>query len=475
MKRPIFLFVTLFLFSLTGNAQVKTWTFKECLDRAVEQNITLQQEMLNNEIDEINLKQARYNRTPSLNFNGNQGFNTGRSVDPTSYQFVNQNIRTNNFALSGSVTLFNGFQNVNTIKQNKLYYESGALDIVQVKNNVILNLASAYLSVLLAYEQADIAKGQVAATEAQVSRTRELVDAGRVPELDLFKIQAQLEADHVTLINAENQIVLTKLTLAQIMNLPGGELFEVEKVAIEALPPYWEMTSDEIYNSAANINPGVRSASVITQSSIVGLRISKGTLLPRLTLGGSIGTGYSSARTLNSSQITYTTQQIGYLQNNPTEVVVGTFPSSTTIREDYPFSRQLNDNLNRSFTFSLIVPIFNQRQGRSAIDRSKIAIKSAELNEQNMKNLLRKDIEQSYAEMKAAVKRYEAAQRQVEALEKSYGGTEYKYNLGLTTPIELIIEKNNYVRGQSQLLQAKYEYLFNVKVIDLYVGKAVTF
>lgn len=456
-------------------AQVKVWTFEECLDRAVEQNISLRQERLSNEIDEINLKQSKYARTPSLNFSGSQGFNTGRSVDPFSYQFVNQNIRTNNFGLSGSVTLFNGFQNLNTIKQNKLNYEAGKMDVALATNNVMINVASAYLGVLLSHERAEIARNQLAATEAQVERTKELVTAGKVPELDLYKISAQLETDKLALINAENQIVLNKLALAQIMNLSSSDSFEVEKIIMDIVPAYETVSSDELYNNAAEIHPSVRSASLYTQSSKVGLKISRGALLPRLTFGGNLSTGYSSARTLNRSEVSYFTQPIGHLQSNPNEVVVGMVPSSTTTRGEYPFSRQLNDNISRSFSFTLSIPIFNQRQVRSNIDRMKINIQSAELNEQNVKNLLRRDIEQSHADLKAAHKRLEATERQMEALEKSYSGTELKYNLGLTTPTELILEKNNFVKGQSEQLQAKYEYVFNAKVLDLYTGKEITF
>jgi outer membrane protein len=456
-------------------AQVKTYSFKECQDRAVEQNITLTQERLNSEADEINLRQSQYARTPNLNFSGTQGFSSGRIVDPFSNQFVNQSIRSNNFSLSGSVILFNGFQNVNTIKQNRLLYEAGKMDVALVQNNVIINLASSYLSVLLAYEQVEVARNQVKVTEAQVVRTQELVNAGKVAELDLYKITAQQESDRLLLVTAENQVVLSKLALAQIMNLSASDSFEVERINIEVAPQYLTMNAEEIYNTATEVQPVVRSASLLKSSSEVGMKISKGAYLPRLTLNGNISTGYSSARTLNFNTTGLQTQTIGYLQDDPSQLVLGSVPFSTTTRDKYPFGRQLNDNLGRSAVFSLVVPILNGRQTRSSIERSKLNIRSAELNEQSVKVQLRNDIEQAHADMKAAYKRYEASLRQAEALDKSYTGTELRYSLGMTNPTDLIIEKNNFVRGQSTLLQAKYEYIFNAKVLDLYVGKEVTF
>jgi outer membrane protein len=455
--------------------QVKVYTFKECMDRAVEYNITLSQERLNNESDQIILRQSQYSRTPTLNLSGTQGFSTGRIVDPFSNQFVNQSIKSNNFSLSGSVVLFNGFQNVNTIKQNRIMYEAGKMDVEMVKNNVIINLASSYLSVLLAYEQVDIAHNQVNVTEAQVARTQELVNSGKVAELDLFKISAQVETDRLNLVTAENQVVLSKLSLAQIMNISASDSFEVEKIPIDVAPQYLIMKTEEIYNTAADIQPVVRSAALLKSSSEVGLKVSRGAFMPRLTLNGNITTGYSSARTLNFNTTGLQTQTIGYLQNDPSQLVLGAVPYSTTTRDKYPFGRQLNDNIGGSAVFSLVVPILNGRQTRSNIERSKLNIRSAELNEQSVKVKLRNDIEQVHADMKAAYKKYEAALRQSDALDKSYTGTELRYSLGMTNPTDLIIEKNNFVRGQSTLLQAKYEYLFNAKVLDLYVGKEITF
>lgn len=469
------LFFLLLLSHLPIKAQSKVWTLKKCIEQALQKNISVTQSQLSNEINKLTLEQSKKNRFPSLNASGNQAYSFGRSIDPFSNQFVNQNIRSNNFSLNSGITLFNGLQTTNTINQNELNYEAGNLDIEKVKNDIMLSVATAYLQTLFAYEQQDNARRQLEATILQVERTQKLLDAGSVPESNLFQIKAELASEKLTLVNAENMLTISKLTLLQLMELPIDSSFEIEKPLFKE--PLFETipSQEEVYNTALGTQPQIKSAALKSNSAMMEIKIAKALQMPRLVLSGSLNTGYSSARNLISYQTQYNTQNIGYLQSNPSEVVSSLVPVTTTLKENYPFAKQFKDNFSQSLGLNLTVPIFNNGQVKTSIEKAKINVMNAQLDEQNTKNQLRKSVEQATTDLNAAIKKYEAVKEQATALELSYRNSEKKYGLGMINAIDFLIEKNNYIQARSDLLQAKYDSIFKMKVLDFYMGKPLTF
>lgn len=473
VKNLFILFIFIYL-PVSLSSQTKVWTLKACVDEALSKNVLLNQEILNNDIYKINFEQAKANRYPNLNLNDNQNFTYGRAVDPVSNQFLNQNIQSNNLALSTTVTIFNGLQNYYAIKQNKYYYDAGGFDIEKAKNDLSLQVAAAYLQVLYDYEAVDIDKEQVDASTAQVERTQKYVNAGKSPLGSLYQMQSQLAADKYAEIAAENQLALAKVDLMQLMEMPVTKDFEIEKPGINEPEIKDANTAEDIYKTAEQNQPQIKSAAFKINSADAGLRMAKGGLYPKLSVTGSLRTAYSSA----SQQISYQTisnlETIGYLQSNPSDNVIGYVPSEVIQKDKYPFTHQFQDNFNQFVGFSLTVPIFNNFTVKYNIDKAKINLQSVQLDEINTKNQLRKSIEQAYTDVIGSAKQYSAAKEQVKSEERTYLDMKTKYENGVATATDFIIEQNNFNKVKQALIQTKYNYLFKIKVVDFYLGKPLT-
>lgn len=458
--------------------QENKWTLAECIQHALDRNITINQRKLNNELSEITLEQSRADLLPNLTASGSQSWNFGRSVDPYTNDYVSTNVGSNNFGLSTSVTLFDGLQSINTIKKNQIDVESGTLDLEQTKNDIILSVTQAYLQVLFAYEQVENTSISLESTAAQVERTQKLVNAGSSPEGDLFKINSQLASDQYNLVNAENQLSMAKVNLMQIMELPVEEEFDVviPEFDVTTIGIAYSGASDEIYAKALEVQPEIESSQLKVASAEQSLKIARGALYPRLSLSGSLGSGYSNARTLRQyGEPTTVIQEVGYLQSDPSEIVVAEREFTPSSIADYDFGNQIRDNLNESVRLSLSIPIFNRFQVRNNISRSKINVETAELNKQNTENQLRKTIEQAYNDLVSSAKNYDAAVEQLKSLERSYNDTERKYELGMVNATDYLIEKNNFENSKYSLTRAKYEYIFTFKILDFYQGNPIAF
>lgn len=454
---------------LVVSAQDSTWSLEKCIQYAIEHNLSLQQSRLTTENNEITLKQSQANRVPVLSGTATQQFSFGRSIDPFSNQFINQNIRSNNFTVSGSMVLFNGFQIQNQIRQNKLNYEASVYETESTKNNIILSVGQYYYQILLAQEQVENAKLQIQSTESQIEMTGKLVRAGSVPEINLIQLQAQLANDKVTLTNAENQVYLAKVNLMQVLNLPVTDGFAVEAMPADTSVIYSSAvtgkSTEEIYQSALSTQPAIKGLQLRREGSLMGWRAAKGGRYPRLSLNGQVYTGYSSARSLNTFQ-GYQTTPIGFLQSNPGEVVTTYQPIYT--KGDYPFSRQLSDNISQSVNLSLYIPILNNRQVRSNIERADLNLRSARLQEESGKVQLRQNIEQAYANMVSARNAFNSSSESLKLQEQTFVNTERRFNLGMMNPYDFLIQKNNLFRARVDYSQTKYQYIYNLKVLEFY-------
>lgn len=456
--------------------QEKLWNLEECVNYALERNISINQKKLSNQITGIDLKQDKAKQIPSLNASGSQSFNFGRSIDPSTNIYTSNNFASNNFALNTSWNIFNGFQNRNTIEKTKIDIQAGNLDLKETENNVTISITQAYLQILYSYEQLVNAKNKLSSTQAQIKRTESLLRVGEVPEGTLFQIKAQEASDQYNLVNAENQLEMAKISLMQYMELPVEQDFEVIKPEYnDSLLAFTILQdSDEIVENARSVLPEIESAKLKISSAEQSLKIAKGANLPRLSLSAGLSTGYSNNRNLYSRETSIVEQEIGYLQSDPTEIVLAQKPVTTINDLNYPFGQQFTDNFSQSVRLSLTIPIYGNRQVKSNIERSKINIQTAQLNQQNTNNQLRKKIEQAYNDMIASAKNHEAAKEQVRNLERSYGDTKRKFELGMINATDFIIEQNQYFDSESNLNRAKYQFIFTEKILDFYQGKPIT-
>ncbi len=445
-KKTLLIFAACLLFTF-ARAQNRIWTFQQCLDTALQRNISLNQSRLNTDLSRITLEQSKANRFPNLSASARDGIGFGRSVNPTTNQYVERTTNSSSFGVSSGVDLFNGFQITRTILQNKMNLDAVKTDVENVRNQVILNITTAYLQLLFQYEILKSAKNQAEATVIQVDRTQKMVNAGKVPESNLFTIRSQQATDNLAVVNAQGQLDLAKVTLEQLMEIPVTDSFEVIIPDLVEPSLLLNQTNQEIYNKALTVQPQIAGASIRTNSALLGIKISEGARYPSLSLSGGVNSNYSvTSHTGTSSSV-----------------------------NDSPFFPQLWNNLGESIGLNLSIPIYSNRQLKSNIERAKINALSAQLDEQNTRLQLRKTIEQSYTDLRNSIKKYEAVKEQISAAELSYQNMERKYNVGMMTAIDYLIEKNNYFQAQSNGIQAKYDYIFKSKILDFYQGKPIQF
>lgn len=455
-------------------AQPEAWTLDACITHALHENVALNQSAINNEINAINYQQAKAGIFPNLNVSDAHTLNNGRYLNAVTDQYTTENASSNSFNITGTVTLYNGSKTLNLIKENKLNCTAGNLDLEKAENDLMLNVTAAYMQVLYEYEAVDIAAAIIDADTEHVNYTKKYVDAGSLPLSNLLQIQAQLQTDIASKVNSENQLLLARVTLMQLMELPLNDSFEIERPQLKEIESCPISSSQQLYNTAASFLPEVQSALIKTQSSEMALKVSRSEIIPKLTLSGNITTAYSSTNQLLSYSGTSQMETIGYLQNNPSEPVIGPVTTTATNSAYYPVAKQFNDNLGKSISLNLVIPIFNNLAYKSDIKRAEASVRIARLNETAVKNQLRKNVEQAYADLQVASKNYIATKEQLLSETRSYHDMEIKFRAGTINATDFFVEKSNYNKALFSHLSAKYDYLFKNKVVNFYTGIPLT-
>jgi len=401
------------------------------------------------------LKQSKYNLAPSLNGGAGHSYSFGRALDESTYSFTdNETVLSDYFSLNSSVTLFSGFTNRKSIEQNKYNLQASIQDVEKIKNDISLSIALAYLQTLLNKELLAVTKNQHDITMEQIDRTSKLVAAGSLARGSLLEIQAQAASEELLVVNAGNQLDLSILNLTQLLELDTVGNFDIIVPELQ-IPNEAELIEPvkTIYSEAIKIQPQIKGAEFQLESSELSLDIAKGARSPRLSLNGSYNTRYSDIR----------------------QKLVGIDPVTfVPTYEEYPFMDQLKDNVNYGLSLSLSVPIFNGWQVNQAVSNAQLNIEQSRYNLEYQKNVLYKDIQQAFADAMASLKKFHSSQRALVSMEESFRYTEQKFNVGLVNTIDYKTSKNQLTRTQSDLLQAKYEYIFKVKVLDFYRGKELS-
>ena len=452
------------------------WSLQRAIDHALEHNLQVKLSALNAEASRINVRESRASQLPGLTGNVSENFNSGRSIDPFTNSFVNQNIWSTSTSLNSNVTLFSGMQLKNSVQQSRLNLQASEADLAKAKNDMILNIVTAYLQILFNDELLTTAQLNLNSSTAQAERTGKLFKAGSVAENNLLEINAQVAADELNVINAQNNKDIAELNLMQLLDLQDKTGFEVEKPAIpEPDQSVITFNAAQVYEAAQQTQPEINAASLRVRSAMKGVDVARGAYYPRLILAGSVSTGYSSARQATSIS-GFVEQPIGFIPGSggaaPT-VVYTTSPN--VIVGDYAFGDQFNDNISKAVSLNLSIPIFNRFQARYGVQRSMVNVQNAELSLQLEKNNLRQKVEQAFADATAARKKYVAAKKQLESFEKAFKNAEIRFNSGILNSTDFNVSKNNYIKAQSDIIQAKYDYTFKLKILDFYQGNPITF
>jgi outer membrane protein len=430
-------------------AQGKIWSLQECIQYAIDNNIQIKQQELQTIFQENTLEQSKLNLLPTINGQASHNFSFNRTLDQTTYQYVDQNGQTDQFYIGGSLNLFNGLQNYNTIRRNKYNLLASEHDLQGIKDNISLNIALAYLQILLNSELVTATDNQLQITRQQIEKTRKMYDAGSIARGNLLQIEAQAASEELQLINLKNQLDISYLTLTQLLELesPDGFSIVVPQISIDT-NTIITGDVDEIFSQAQGLRPEIKSAELNLQASELDLKIAQGARSPRLSMSHSAGTMYSNIR----------------------QKIISIDPMTGPVYGEYPFREQLDDNLNYGFGFTLNVPILNGWQVNKNIANSKINIDNYRYNLEAEKKNLYKKIQQAYADAVASLKKYSASVKAVASMEESFRYTEQKFDVGMVTPVDYNAAKTQLLNAQSDMSQAKYEFIFKTKVLDFYKG-----
>ena len=451
-----------------------SWTLQRCVAYAVAHNTSIQQGVLNERLAALTLKQSRLSQLPTANLSTGYGISYGRSIDPTTNQFVDGHYSFSSLGGQADVLLFGWFQRRNTIKKNDLAHQAAQSDLAQLADDVSLNVATGFLRVLLAKEQIGVAQKQVDLSGEQLSQTQKFADAGRVPELNVAQLRSQLASDSSTLISAISDYTASVLDLKALLNLDFDTPFHIAPPAIDlntlsALADYPPQT---VYTEASKHFGAVKSAGLKVQSAQKAYDVARAQLYPQVTMDAQLGTNFSTTFKDYTTPVLSGTQTVGSVNVNGTDYPI-TAPaySAPQVIATTPYATQYNNNLRQTYSLNLSIPLFNGWSAQAGVRQSRIAVASQELARYNTELKLKQDVYKAVNDAYSSRQKYSAAQSAASAASTALGFGQKRYDLGLTNIVEYLTIQNSQYRADAALANAKYDLIFRLKVIDYYLGR----
>lgn len=442
IKRIFILIISCLIASGGPLIAQKVWSLEECIQYAIDHNIQIKQQTVQTRVQKNTLDQSKLSLLPSVSGQASQDYSFGRALDQTTYDFYNRTLKSNYFSLGGRTDIFTGLQNLNTIQRNKYELLAGEQDLQRIRDNVSLSVALDYLQILLNKELVTATQSQLNTTLEQIAKTRKMVDAGSVAMGNLLQIEAQAAQEEVTLVNMQNQLATSYLNLTQLLELetPAGFEIIVPDIRVGETADI-SGNIDEIFNVAVQSRPEILGSQLRLTASEYALKVAKGARSPSISMSHNFGTRYSHIEDLPGQQ---------------------------------SFDDQLKNNKSFGLGFSMNIPILNGWQVNKNILNSKLAVENSQYTLEGTRKDLYKNIQQAYADAVAALKKYNASSKAVTSSEESFRYTEQKFNVGMITPVDYNAAKTQLLSSQSEMSQAKYEYIFKTKVLDFYKGLPLT-
>ena len=476
MKKIVSILIV--LITISSQAQNKKWTLIECVQYALENNISVKQSELDIATADIDELTAKGNFMPSLNVGAGVSENTGLSFNP-----VTNNAQTATFlSASGNInvgyTLFDGLRNIRTLQRAKISKLASQYRLDKMKDDISLFVANGYLTVILNKANLEVLKSQNAVTQEQIDRTSQLVEAGSLPRGDLLEIKAIDASEKQTIVNAENAIQISLINLAQLLLIKDYETFDIEDEGYDVVDGgIADKSISEILTKAKESRSEIKIAEQNVELAEKDLQIAKGANLPTL----SAFFGYNTRFTNNSSFIQQidpdnptTTSQIGVVEATG-QSVVGEFPN--TILQEVgadPFIDQLSQNDGIGYGLNLNIPIFNGFATKGSIKRSKINLERSKFQLEQTELDLESTVYQAYVDAKGSLKSYEAAELSLESQQLAYDYAKERYDVGLTNAFDFSQSKLRFDNAKIEVNRAKYDYIFKLKVLELYFGIPAT-
>ncbi len=461
------LFLTIFSYKV--NAQ-QVITLQKAVDLTLQNNLNIKQAQFTEALADEDFKQSKFNVLPTLSANPQASYNHGKSQVAGAFTYASSTINLNGNA-SLAITLFQGGQLRNQILQNKLILDADKTATAKVKNDLILNVVTNYLTILTDQDLVIAAKQQVALAQITLDRTQKNFDAGNLTKADLAQAQAQVSTAELNLTNAQNQADLATLILKQYMEMPATADISIEKPDISKLTDIKTIYDpSEVIKTALTVNPDIKLAETQQQTYLQAIKVAKGNYYPTLSLFGGIGSSYSNqakTQTLIQSGVT----PIGYVDGTNQLVLA---PNYTSSLSPISFSNQLDNNFNQSIGLSLQIPIFNRFTAQTSVRKAKLSYQNAELATQIAKNNLSKTIIQAVLDLHASEKSYQSALQTFESNKEALNVTKQRFEAGLVNTLDYNTALTNYNKSQNDMIEARYQMIFRSKVIDYYLGNTIS-
>lgn len=421
-------------------AQQKKWTLQECVNHALENNITVKQNQNSLLINEQDILAAKGQFLPSVRASASQGLSLGTTLVAEGI-FANRTSNSTNLGVSVSQNVFNGFRTLNSYKQSQLTKETNELELNRIKDDISLNVVNAYLNILFNKENLETAIAQYEFSKKQLSQVKDLVDAGVQPRANIYDAEATLSRDSQQVTLAENSFNLSLLSLSQLLQVPFNG-FNIEIIDIDS-PSEALLYSDvtPVLNYALENRNEIKIAEKNIENAELGTKISKSGYMPSVSLSYGFGTNAFYSNLLNN---------------------------------ELAFLDQLDDNKGHSFNLSVGIPIFSRFQNKTAVAKSKIQEENSKLNLDQAKLDLESNIQRAYTDAHAALKAYTAAKKSLVSQELAFNNSKERYDIGAMNTFELEQARVQLINAQSSLINAKYDFVFKTKVLDFYMGKSLT-
>jgi outer membrane protein len=449
------------------------WSLEKAVQVAAQNSIGAQISAIGIDQMEVSKKQANHSRYPSLNANGGAQWNFGRTIDPTTNEFNTETFFSNNWSLSTGVTLYNGGKINKSIKQSDLMVKAAEQDYQQQIRNISLQVANTYLSAIFALENRKISENQLKLSEDQLDQINIMIKNGSLPANEALEIQAQIARESQNIILNENSYQASLLTLKQLLRLDPQEHIALEVPNLENLETTnpFSISFDEAYKLAVQNQPSIKAGELKIKSSQIGRSIAAADQLPSLRLFGSLGTNYSN-------------RGINILGNNEVEVVQDVkiddipaklaFDQSFPIVEDANYSDQIDNNLSYGFGFGLSIPLYNNYAVKGQKQRADLDIQQTMLNNDQIREDLKINVQSALAESRSAKLALEASEKALTSQKAAFANAQKRFKLGAINNFDYITSRNLIDNAEINTLISKYDYIFKLKVLEFYMGKAIT-
>ena len=471
MIKRSFVYLIAYVFSISvfcQNPQEKEYTLQECIKIALENNLSLKSSKNSATTAEINYKQSKANLLPNVNANYNLGVNNGRSIDPFTNDFINQQLTFSNANLSLNTTVFNGFRLLNTLKQQKLNTKAASLEVEQEKQNLILSVTLAYLQVLNNKDLLALNKQRLKTTNKQLKIQKYLYDEGRENPADYTDLLGQKSSDETNILSAEIALNNSKLSLAALLNLNTKVNVSTNELLLN-LDKY-QFTSEEVFNDALKGLATFKASKLRLESAKKGVSVAKALYIPEISLFGQLNTNYSSAAETFTETGTTISETGDFVTINNQNISVLT---NQTLYSNHKINYldQFDNNFNSVIGISVSVPIFNGFRAKNNVALEKVNVEESLIALEQTQFEIKNAIQQIYFDMEAAFARYQSLKKQVTAFQKSFDINETRFNNGVSNFLAYITSKNNLENAKINVSIAKYDYFLRVKVLEYYRGK----